>query len=132
MTDDIQREAVRQELRHAEASLREARLLRDAGLFNGALNRLYYALFHALTALLLTAGVEVRRHRSLPGLVGTHFGAVLDAAERATIARAATYRDLADYERTWEATAEIAAAAFDEVEPLIARVQGLLRAGGWG
>jgi uncharacterized protein (UPF0332 family) len=36
-----------------------------------ALNRLYYALYHTVTALLLTTGVEPRRHRALPGLLGT-------------------------------------------------------------
>jgi uncharacterized protein (UPF0332 family) len=98
-------------------------LLRDAGLYNDALNRLYYALYHAVTALLLTSGIEPRRHRALPGLLGTHFAGTLSPTDLATVARAATWRDLADYERTWEANAEVTLQAFQEIEPLMHRVR---------
>jgi len=73
MTDEDRRAAVALELRHASSALAAARLLRDAALYNDALSRLYYALFHTMTALLLTEGVEPRRHRSLPGLLGAKF-----------------------------------------------------------
>ena len=43
----------------------------------------------------LTAGLEPKRHRGLPHLLGTHFSAVLGAADIALVSRAATYRDLA-------------------------------------
>lgn len=131
MTDDEQRTAIGHELRHGRLALDAARQLRDAGLYNDALSRLYYAVFHSTAALLLSAGVEPRRHRSVPGLLGTHFPTALGAADLATVARAATYRDLADYERTWEATREIVDQAFGEAEPLIDRVGQLLAQGGW-
>lgn len=123
--DEVQASAVAAELRHAESAHRAASLLRDSGLYNDSLNRLYYALYHTVTALLLTTGVEPRRHRALPGLLGTHFGSVLDPMDLASVARAATWRDLADYERTWDANAAVAAQAFAEVEPLIERVRAL-------
>jgi uncharacterized protein (UPF0332 family) len=131
VNDDHRRTAVVQELHHSELASRAARLLRDAGLFNDALARLYYALYHSLTALLLTEGVEPRRHRALAGLIGTHFATVFDASERAAIARASTFRDLADYERTWDATAAIVDDAFAEIDPLLARVRDLLVRDGW-
>jgi len=114
------------ELDHARSAHRAAVLLRDAGLYNDALNRLYYALYHVVTALLLSAGVEPRRHRALPGLLGTHFGHVLGPAELAVVARAATWQDLADYERTWQANLEVTAQAFAEIEPLMKQLQQLL------
>ncbi|HET9955268.1 MAG TPA: HEPN domain-containing protein, partial [Polyangiaceae bacterium] len=117
------------ELGHARSAHRAAQLLRDAGLYNDALNRLYYALYHVVTALLLSSGVEPRRHRALPGLLGTHFAHALGPAELAAVARAATWRDLADYERTWQANAEVTAQAFAEIEPLMARLHELLDAG---
>jgi uncharacterized protein (UPF0332 family) len=121
--------AIELELGHARSAHRAAQLLRDAGLYNDALNRLYYALYHVVTALLLSAGVEARRHRALPGLLGTHFGNALGPAELAVVARAATWRDLADYERTWQANAEVTAQAFAEIEPLMAQLQRLLTSG---
>lgn len=133
MTEDNRRAAIQQELRHAEQARAAARLLRDAGIYNDALSRLYYALFHTMTALLLTEGVEPRRHRALTALLGTHVApsGVLSAADIALLGRTATYRDLADYERTWEATGEVAASAFDEVEPLLDRVTAHLAQQGW-
>jgi uncharacterized protein (UPF0332 family) len=133
VTQDNRRAAIALEVRHCERAFTAARALRDMGLYNDALSRLYYALFHAMTALLLTQGVEPRRHRALAGLLGTHFVATgaLTAADTAVVARAASFRELADYERTWEATADITAAAFAEIEPLIERAQEILRGGGW-
>ena len=127
MTEESpQASAIELELGHARSAHRAAQLLRDSGLYNDALNRLYYALYHVVTALLLSAGVEPRRHRALPGLLGTHFGNVLGPVELAVVARAATWRDLADYERTWQANAEVTAQAFAEIEPLMNQLQQLL------
>ncbi len=133
MTEEDRRSAIAMELRHASSALAAARLLRGACLYNDALSRLYYALFHTMTALLLTEGVEPRRHRSLPGLLGAKFTAsgLLGAADIALISRAATYRDLADYERTWEATLDVTDAALLEIEPIMDRVRAHLEAGGW-
>jgi uncharacterized protein (UPF0332 family) len=124
--EEALRSAIELELGHARSAHRAAQILRDSELYNDALNRLYYALYHVVTALLLSAGVEPRRHRMLPGLLGTHFGGVLGPAELAVVARAATWRDLADYERTWVANAEVTSQAFAEIEPLMARLQQLL------
>ncbi len=133
MTHDNRRQAIQQELRQCAAALRAARALRDMGLCNDALSRLYYALYHATTALLLTEGVEPRRHRSIAGLLSAHFlrAGVLTAEEVAVVGRTQSYRDLADYERAWEATPAIAADAFASVEPLIARIEEVLERGGW-
>ena len=133
MTDENRRAAVELELRHAKQAHGAARLLRQAGIHNDALSRLDYALFHTMTALLLTEGVEPRRHSALTSLLGAHFGApgLLTAADIAVVGRTATYRELADYERTWEATAGVSDAAFAEVDPLIERVKAHLVQAGW-
>jgi uncharacterized protein (UPF0332 family) len=125
MTAELPGAAVALELRHADQAHRAARLLRDSALYNDSLNRLYYALYHCVTALLLTSGVEARRHRALPGLLGTHFAGILSPSELSVVARAATWRDLADYERTWEANLEVTSQAFAEIEPLMERVRAL-------
>lgn len=67
---------------------------------------------------MLTTGVEPRRHRALPGLLGTHFSASLSPTDLSIVARAAAWRDLADDERTWEANLEVTSQAFAEIEPL--------------
>jgi uncharacterized protein (UPF0332 family) len=133
VTGDNRRKAIEQELKQSALAMQAARALRDLGLYNDALSRLYYGVFHATTALLLTEGVEPRRHRAIAGLLGAHFipSGALRAEDMATVNRIQGYRDLADYERTWEANAGIAEPAFTEAERLIARIRELIEGGGW-
>lgn len=131
MTDENRRDAIAKELRQASSARAAARLLSEANMHNDALNRLYYALFHTLVALLLTQGIEPRRHCGLPHLLGSHFSTLLSASDIALVSRAATYRDLADYERTWLATAAIFDESARDIDALIARVKDHLAAARW-
>lgn len=132
MTDDNRKTAVALEMRHGEVALRAARMLKEASLYNDALSRLYYALFHAMTALLLARDIEPRRHRALVSLLGTHVvpSGVLAAEDIALVSRMCGYRDLADYERTWDATDTIATEVFEAVESLLARARASLESEG--
>lgn len=49
----------------AEMALEDASFLHDAARYNLAANRLYYALFHAASALLLSRGISTKRHSGL-------------------------------------------------------------------
>lgn len=118
--------AARLELDRGRQALKAARVLDEAGLRDDALSRLYYALFHALTAVLLTRGIEPKRHRAMVRLVGAHLSDLFGANEVAVIARIQSYRDLADSDRTWFATPEITATAFAEVEPLLSKAEAHL------
>lgn len=55
--------AYRQE--KAYAALDDAVFLTDAGRYNLAANRLYYALYYAASALLLSKGIVTKRHSGL-------------------------------------------------------------------
>ena len=133
MTEDNRRQAIGQDLQQSELAMKGARLLRDAGLYNDALSRLYYALHHATLALLMTEGVEPRRHRAVSSLLSAHFlpSGKLSAEDIAVVSRTQTYRDLADYDRAWNATQAIVDEAFAAVEPLLARIDELLDSDGW-
>jgi len=75
-------------LERARESLEEANILLERGHGNAFVNRLYYACFYAVSALLLTRGLSSAKHggvRSLfhqnfvkPGLVGTELGQIYD------------------------------------------------------
>lgn len=49
----------------ADTALEDAKFLTDAGRYNLAANRLYYALYHAASALLLSRGISTKRHAGL-------------------------------------------------------------------
>jgi len=75
-------------LERARESLEEASILLERGHGNAFVNRLYYACFYAVSALLLTRGLSSAKHggvRSLfhqnfvkPGLVNTELGQIYD------------------------------------------------------
>jgi uncharacterized protein (UPF0332 family) len=133
VTDDNRRLAIAQEIRRGREARRAAESLRDLGLGNDALDRIYYALFHHVLALLLIEGIEPRRHAAIPGLLGQHVVGrhELTAADVAIISRAYATRDLADYERTWTADPITIADVFAEVTPLLDRIETYLRTAGW-
>jgi uncharacterized protein (UPF0332 family) len=133
VNDENRRVAIRDEVAHGDSALTAARLLRDSLLWNDALSRLYFALFHYATALLLTEGVEPMSHKALPGLIGLHIVRTgrMTASDVAIIGHAWQWRTLADYERSWNADADATSKAFAEIEPLIDRIVELLRTGGW-
>lgn len=45
----------------------------DASLLHDAESRLYYAIYHAAVAVLLTEGVEPRSHAGTASMLGLHF-----------------------------------------------------------
>ena len=49
----------------ADTALEDAAFLTDAGRYGLAANRLYYALYHAASALLLSKGIITKRHSGL-------------------------------------------------------------------
>jgi uncharacterized protein (UPF0332 family) len=128
---DALRQSVGREVTHGNQALASARALFDLGLFNDALSRLYYAVFHLCAALLLTEGVEPRRRRALPGLLLSHLASAgFDASDAAAIARLSTYRDMADYERAFDATAGVVEAALDDAVRFADKARACLQARG--
>ena len=67
MTPEEQ-ELVRYRLGRAHETLDEATLLRDEGHLNAYVNRLYYACFYAVSALLLVEGKSSSKHSGVRAL----------------------------------------------------------------
>ena len=60
-------------LQRARESLEDARILADAGRWNACVNRLYYACFYAVSALLMQEGLSSARHAGVRSLFNQHF-----------------------------------------------------------
>lgn len=60
-------------LQRARESLEDARILADAGRWNPCVNRLYYACFYAVSALLTQEGLSSSRHTGVRSLFNQHF-----------------------------------------------------------
>ena len=62
MTDEERYELVQLRKENAQRTLCEAKLMLDNGYWNGAVNRMYYACFYAVTALLIQHGIKAQTH----------------------------------------------------------------------
>ncbi|MBR4584848.1 MAG: HEPN domain-containing protein [Bacteroidales bacterium] len=56
---------VRYQLEKARSTMHEAEALISSDLWNGAANRLYYSIFHAVSALLIHDRHQVNTHKAL-------------------------------------------------------------------
>jgi len=60
-------------MERARESLDEAKMMLDAGRINAHVNRLYYACFYAISALLLTRDFSTSKHSHLRSLMHREF-----------------------------------------------------------
>ena len=60
-------------LQRARETLEDARILADARRWNPCVNRLYYACFYAVSALLVQAGLSSSKHTGVRSLFNRHF-----------------------------------------------------------
>ena len=72
--DEQSREALIQyRLERADETLKEVEILSNEAHYNAAANRLYYACFYAVTALLVANGHSTQSHAGAKTLLGLHF-----------------------------------------------------------
>lgn len=60
-------------MERAHETLGEAKIMFDAGRINAYVNRLYYACFYAVSAILLTKGLTTSKHSYLRSLMHREF-----------------------------------------------------------
>jgi uncharacterized protein (UPF0332 family) len=73
MTQAERNEIVQYRIDRANESLQEVEVLIEHQLYNGAVNRLYYACYYAVSALLLHHGIEAQTHSGARQQFGLHF-----------------------------------------------------------
>lgn len=57
----------------AYGSLKEAKLMAQAGFYNASINRLYYACYYMAVALLLKNNISAQTHSGVKTMLGMHF-----------------------------------------------------------
>lgn len=73
MTNEEQMILVNLELAKAHETFEEIEILRNAGKWNGAANRIYYSAFHAVNALFIYDGIQSARHKASHALFSLHY-----------------------------------------------------------
>ena len=60
-------------MERSRETMSEAKLMIDEGYLNGAINRLYYACYYIVTALLIKNGISTQTHAGTKQMLGLHF-----------------------------------------------------------
>ena len=120
---DVARALARHRVTRARECLRDGHVLMSAGGLGGAVNRFYYAAFHAARAVLATRGLDSSRHSGVIALFQQHFvkpGLVASEIARA-LPRAFEKRMNSDYE-------DFAALSVDEARRVEAETDAFVTA----
>lgn len=121
------------EWRRATTALQEATVLAEKQLLEGATSRAYYAAFHATLATLLTESFQPKSHHGALYLFTHHFvkAGKVEPRYSQILARAAKYREEADYRHTMAFTAEQTEQTIHEVTDFLQRMLAYLTNAGF-
>lgn len=99
---------VRRELEKSESTFEDVLFCANEGKWETAANRLYYSLFHAMSALLVSDGHQVKSHRGIMAMFGEHYvrTELFSKKDGSLLSDLVIMRDNADYNCFFEANEE--------------------------
>ena len=116
-------------LSKAKVTLKEARVLVEAGLAAGAADRCYYAMFYAASALLKQLGLEFSSHHAVLAAFGKELARTgkVDARYHRMLLQAFELCQKADYDYEAKVGMEPVRAAFEKATDFVSMAQKLSR-----
>ena len=128
LNDEERKILVGLEIKKSRRTFAEIEILRQAGLWDNIANRLYYAAFHAVSALLINDGHPVGTHQGAVVMLHQHYvkTGILSKDDGAFYSQLQTLREKADYNCTYYATEEDTAPRIAKTAEFIDRVVGLI------
>lgn len=102
--------------------------LREMELWNTLANRIYYATFQAVTALMISDGIEVKSHNGVVTLFGKHYVLTgkYSTADAQLYSQLQSLRELADYNGSFYTTRDKIIPLYDRALDLINRIRASL------
>ena len=128
LNDEERKILVGLEIEKSRRTFAEIEILRQAGLWDNIANRLYYAAFHAVSALLIHDGHPVGTHQGAVVMLHQHYvkTGILSKEDGAFYSQLHTLREKSDYNCTYYATKEDTAPRIALTEAFIEKVIGLI------
>ena len=125
LTESERQIIVNLELEKAEKTFSDTERCMQQGMWESAANRLYYSLFHAVSALLINDGRHVKSHRGVLALFGEHYvrTAIFTKEEGTLFSDLVIMRDNADYNCFFEASEEKLIPYIEPTRQLIAKIK---------
>lgn len=124
-----QDDLVRYRIDRSRESLDEARLLADSSHWNASVNRLYYACFYAVSALLFLYRFSSPKHSGVRALFNQHFVRTghVSKDHAAFYNTLYDFRQESDYEDFFEADAVRVASWLEEARMFIDAIEELIK-----
>lgn len=73
MNEELRLQIVQHQLQSARTCIKEVLYLKEGAFYNAAMARLYYACFHAASALLISCSFETKTHNGIRAVIGKEF-----------------------------------------------------------
>ena len=128
LSDDERSALVNLYMQRAYSTLEDAEVAIQARKWSMAANRLYYASFHAISALFVSDGRSVGTHRGVKASLGHNYVLTgeLSSESAKYFARLETLRDKADYNILFEVKEDIVP-NFHRAKEFVAEIERLLK-----
>ncbi|MCD7906571.1 MAG: HEPN domain-containing protein [Clostridium sp.] len=129
LTDYEREQIVKLRLEKAEATLKEAELLMQGGLWSGVVNRIYYVCYYMVSALLVKNGIEATTHAGVRTMLGLHFLKTGKISKEMGVyfSTAFTKRQTSDYDEFIGITQEEAEELFDGLSDFMEAIMTLIK-----
>jgi uncharacterized protein (UPF0332 family) len=116
-------------LDRAHETLEEARIMANAEHWNGCVNRLYYACFYAVNALLMQKDLSSPKHSGVRSLLNVHFikTGVLTKEMGRLYNTLFEYRQQSDYEDLFRIDGDMVNPWVTQVKQFIETIEALIK-----
>lgn len=121
MTPEERKQYVEYRIDSAYKTVEAAKLLADRGFWNSAINRLYYAIFYAVNALLVLNDIPTKSHSATKSKFSQHFikTGKIDKKYGKLLAQLYDWRQKGDYENIFDYDEESVKPLFEPVNEMI-------------
>lgn len=121
MTPEERNEYVKYRIESAYKTVDAAKVLAEKGYWNSAVNRLYYAVFYAVNALLVLNDIETKSHSATKSKFSLHFVKTgrFDKKYGKLLAELYDWRQKGDYENIFDYDSESVKPLFEPVTEMI-------------
>lgn len=128
LSDQERQTIVNMEMKKANRTFSDMELCANEQRWEAASNRLYYALFHAVSALLINDGHNVKSHRGTLSMFGQHYvrTGCFSREDGALLSDLVIMRDNADYNLFFEASEEKIAPYIEPTRKLIEKIEAYI------
>ncbi|MFO7863772.1 MAG: HEPN domain-containing protein [Salinivirgaceae bacterium] len=125
MNLDERTEYVKYRIETAYKTYEAAKVLADNGFWNSSVNRLYYALFYAVNALLVLNEIPTKSHSATKSQFSMHFIKTgrLDKKHGRLLSQLFDWRQKGDYENVFDYDQKVVEPLFSPVIEMIEKIE---------